>query len=120
MSRPKDTAEKLERILNAWRTLAPDKSFGGMTLAQFEAACAPSHTTRQDIAELEDKLTQALAARDAADAHTASKIQLAINGILADPTERADSALYEACGYTPDRDRKTGLHRNKHKEPDTK
>ena len=45
MSRPKDTAEKLERILNAWRTLAPDKTFGGMTLKQFEDTCDPSRTT---------------------------------------------------------------------------
>ena len=30
------------------------------------------------------------------------------------------SALYEAMGYTPKRDRKSGLHRSKHKEPDTK
>jgi hypothetical protein len=119
MPRPKDIEEKLERILNAWRTLAPDKSFGGMTLAQFETACAPSRTARQTIAELEDKLKQALAARDTADINTTSKIQLAINGILADPTEGPDSALIEACGYTRKSARKTGLTR-KHKEPATK
>jgi hypothetical protein len=119
MSRPKDTKEKLARILNAWRTLAPDKSFGGMTLAQFEAACAPSSTTRALIAELEDRLAQAHADRDAADTVTASKLQLVVNGILADPTEGADSALYEAIGYTRKSERKTGLTR-KRKEPEKK
>ena len=119
MSRPKDIEEKLERVLNAWRTLAPDKSFGGMTLAQCEAACAPSSTSRARIAELEDRLRQAQAERDAADAVTASKLQLVINGILADPTEGSDSALYEASGYTRKSERKTGLTR-KRKEPEKK
>ena len=39
MPSPKEIEEKYERMINAWRTLAPDKSFGGMTLAQFETAC---------------------------------------------------------------------------------
>jgi hypothetical protein len=29
---PKDNEEKLRRILNAWKTLAADKAFGGMTV----------------------------------------------------------------------------------------
>ncbi|HYX41101.1 MAG TPA: Smr/MutS family protein [Pyrinomonadaceae bacterium] len=101
MSRPKDIEEKLERVLNAWRTLAPDKSFGGMTLAQCEAACAPSSTTRARIAELEDRLRQAQAERDAADAVTASKLQLVINGILADTpfVERFTDAPPDAGGW---------------------
>ncbi|MDT7779002.1 MAG: hypothetical protein QOC99_1514 [Acidobacteriota bacterium] len=119
MSRPKDIEEKLERILNAWRTLAPDKSFGGMTLAQFETACAPSSTTRAHIVELQARLTEALADRDTADDNTASKIQLAVAGVLADPTEGPDSTLYEAFGYTRISARKTGLTR-KTKEPSKK
>jgi len=39
---PKDNEEKLDQILNAWKTLASDKTFGGMTVEQFEAAIAPS------------------------------------------------------------------------------
>jgi len=118
VSRIKDTEEKLQRIRNAWRTLAPEKSFGGMTLAQFEAACAPSNETRAEIAELQDKTTQAMARRDAADDVTASKMQLAVAGVLADPTEGADSALYAAFGYTRRSERKTGLTR-KSREPAT-
>lgn len=33
---PKDIQERYHRILTAWKTLAPGKSFGGLTLAQFE------------------------------------------------------------------------------------
>lgn len=116
MPRQKNIEERLERIINAWRTLAPNKSFGGMTLAQLEAATAPSKTTRARIAELQDQLVQAIADRDAADDETAVKIQLVVNGVLADPTEGADSALYAAFGYTRKSERKTGLTR-KRKEP---
>ena len=111
MSRPKDIEERLERFLSAWRTLAPDKSFGGMTLAQFEAATAPSKQTRAELEELEDKKTSAIARRDTADENTATKMQLVVNGVRADPTEGPDSALYAAFGYTPNSARKTGLTR---------
>ena len=39
MTAPKDTIEKLDRMVNAWRTLEPSKTLGGMTLAQVE--CCP-------------------------------------------------------------------------------
>jgi len=111
MSGPKDIENKLERFLNAWRTLAPDKSFGGMTLAQFEAATTPSREARAELEELEDRKTRAIAKRDAADSVSTSKMQLVVNGVRADPSEGADSALYAALGYTPDSSRKTGLTR---------
>ena len=118
MPHPKGIEEKMERTVNSWRTLAPDKTFGGMTLAQFETATAPSKTTRVLIVELQDKLAQAIANRDAADAETAAKIQFVVNGVRADPTEGPDSALYAALGYTRESERKTGLTR-KRKEPAT-
>jgi hypothetical protein len=113
MPSPKDNEQRMERILTAWRTLAPDKSFGGMTLAQFDTACAPARTARQHIDELEDKLTQEIATRDVADAVVAGKTQLVVAGVLADPTEGPDSALIEAFGYTRKSARKTGLTRKR-------
>ncbi|MBA3805852.1 MAG: hypothetical protein H0X14_09115 [Acidobacteria bacterium] len=64
---PKDNEQKMQRMLNAWETLAPDKSFGGMTLAQFQAAAAPAQAARQRIDDLEDQLKQALTDREDAD-----------------------------------------------------
>jgi hypothetical protein len=111
----------MERMINAWRTLAPDKTFGGMTLAQFEAAAAPCRNSRQRIAQLEDQLTQEIATRERADDDFAAKARLVVAGVLADPTEGADSALYQAFGYTRESDRKTGLTRRKFvKEPTEK
>lgn len=116
-SGPKENELKMRRILSAWETLAPDKSFGGMTLAQFQAAVQPALDARQQIDDLQDQLKQAFANRDRADDEVLVKAQLVVNGVLADPTEGPDSALYEAFGYTPKRERKSGLTRKRNKPP---
>jgi hypothetical protein len=119
MPSPKDIEDKIERMLNAWRTLAPTKKFGGMTLDDFETACAPSRTARARLADIQDQEKQAIADREHADENTLTTIQYFVNGVLADPTEGPDSALYGAFGYTPKSARKTGLTR-KRKEPEEK
>jgi hypothetical protein len=60
-----------------------------------------------------------MADRDEADESTLGKMQLVVNGVLADPTEGPDSALYAAFGYTRKSERKTGLTR-KRTEPAAK
>ena len=105
-------------MLNAWRTLAPDKSFGGMTVAQFEAtAVAPAKSARKRRDDLEDQLTQAITDRENADQAFNVKAQMVVNGVLADPTEGPDSALYEAFGYTRKAERKSGLTRKRSQTP---
>jgi hypothetical protein len=114
---PKTNQQKMERMLNAWETLAPGKSFGAMTLAQFQAAAQPAQAARQRIEDLEDQLTQAINEREAADEQFLAKAQLVVNGVLADPTEGPDSALYEAFGYTRKSERRSGLTRKSNKPP---
>src|SRR5215204_4096327 len=84
---PKNTEEKIERMLNAWRALAPNKNFGGMTLAQFEALAGPSLDARRLIDDLDNRRTQATAERDRADEAFNARAQLVVAGVLADPTE---------------------------------
>jgi len=112
---PKDNLEKIQRMLTAWEALAPDKSFGGMTLAQFRAVAQPSLDTRQRIASLEEQLNQEQANRDAADELFLGKAQLVVAGVLADPEEGPDSALYEGFGYEAIRSRASGLTRKSKK-----
>ena len=116
---PKENLSKLQRILNAWETLAPNKSFGGMTLAQFQAAVQPSQDARQQIEDLEDQRTQAITNRDRADADSLAKAQQVVAGVLADSTEGPDSALYEAMGYRRKSERKSGLTRKRNTPPTT-
>ena len=114
---PKDNLEKINRMINAWETLAPDKTFGGMTLAQFKNVAKPCYDTREHQDDLEDQMKQSIAQREAADENFNDKAQLVVAGVLADPTEGANSALYQAFGYTRKDDRKSGLTRKKNQPP---
>jgi hypothetical protein len=114
----KSIEETIDRMTNAFRTLAPDKIFGGMSLAQFEAALAPARDARQRIEDLDNQRTQAVADRQAADEVAHVRMQQLVNGVRADPDFGPDSALYEALGYTRDSERKSGLTRNRTDKPD--
>jgi hypothetical protein len=114
---PREIEQRSERTLNAWEALAPEKSFGGMTLAQFRVVVQATRDARRRIDDLEAQLQQAMADREAADEAFVAKAQLVVNGVLADPTEGADSALYEALGYTRKSERKSGLTRKKATAP---
>lgn len=108
---PKSTEEKMNRMLNAWEELATDKSFGGITLAQFRDIAKPCQQSRERIAVLEAQRTQTISDREDADLIFEEKAQQVVNGVLADPNFGPDSALYEAFGYTPRRERRSGLTR---------
>jgi len=110
---PKEIENKLSRAISSWETLAPAKSFAGLTLAEFKTQTADSFSARETIANLERQLTQALNDRDAADEASLALLQRVVNGILADPTEGPDSSLIEAMGRVRQSERKTGLTRKK-------
>jgi len=114
---PGSKEQKMDTILNAWENLASGKVFGGMTLPQFQAVCAPAKAAREKIEDLEDQLSAALVERDQADDAVAAKIELIVNNVRADPDHGSNSALYEAMGYTRKSDRKTGLTQKKKTPP---
>ena len=108
---PKSNEEKMRQMLNAWETLAPNKSFGGMTLDQFKTATARPLNARDAVNDLQDRLSAAINTRDDEDATWLPISQMVIAGVLADPTEGPNSALYEAMGYRRKSERKSGLTR---------
>lgn len=118
MPSPKDFEQKMERMLNAWRALAPEKTFGTMTLSQFEAVAAPAQAARRRIIDLTEQLSKVIGERDAADRAFALRAQQVVAGVLADPTEGPDSALYQAFGYKRKSDRKSGLTRKRNHAPE--
>jgi len=119
MPQPKSTLEKLNRVVSGWETIAPGKSFGGMTLAQLKAALKPSFNTRDELRALENQVQSKQVERDNADAESLRLIQRVINGVIGDPEEGPDSDLYESFGYTRKSERKTGLTRKKQSGGDT-
>lgn len=110
---PRKIEDKISEMTTAWQELAGGKSFGGMTLPQFQAAVADSLGTRTQIGQLQQQLTAAMDQRDDADRVSLEKIQLVVNGVLADPTEGPNSSLYEGMGYTRKSERASGLTRKK-------
>jgi len=113
MSQPKNTIEKLNSIINGWETHAPDKSFGGMTLAQFKAKVQPSFDTRDELRVLDSQAQSKRIERDNSDKESLRVVQLVVNGVVGDPEEGPDGDLYESFGYTRTSQRKTGLTRKK-------
>lgn len=111
MNSPKETSDRIAKAIEAWEDLAPDKSFGGMTLEQFKARVKPSLDTRDTLMAVKNALIDAQMTRSHSDADSLLAVQQVVNGVKADPTEGEDSALYEACGYVPKSKRKSGLSR---------
>lgn len=112
-SSPKENEEKMLKILRAWRTLAPTKKFGGLTVAQFETQVNKSLAPRTRLEQIEDEKLQQIALRESEDAATMRDAQFVVNGVLADSEFGDDSALYEAFGYVRKSDKKSGLTRKK-------
>ena len=105
---PSEVEGKLGKVLSAWESEAPDKSFGGMTLDQFKTAVKPSVDARTTIDDLDNQMTVALDARADADKVTGPLILKVVNGVRGDPAFGDDSALYESMGYIRKSARKSG------------
>ena len=108
---PNRMEDKIESILRAWETLRLDKTFGGMTLAQFKTSLEPSFATRALLDRLADQTRAALGGRDAADRASNDMISLIVNAVKGDPAEGDDGELCKAMGYVCKSERKSGLHR---------
>lgn len=113
MSGPKQIETDTNKITTAWTTLAPDASFGGLTLAQYKTKVKPSLDARAQIETLNHQLTAATDARDDADAATQAVNQKVVKGVAGDVNYGDDSDLYEAMGYVRKSERKSGLSRKK-------
>lgn len=110
--------ERLDEVLNAWTTLRPEKSFAGLTVAQFKQIVQPSYDTRASIASLEAQMTSEYNKRNDADEKAMLVLNRIVSGVKADPEEGDNSDLYKAMGYTRRSERSSGLHRSKVAESD--
>ncbi len=110
---PRQSESRINQTLNAWTILRPDKSFAGLSLAQFEARMKPSLDARAAIRALESQLLAAQNQRDDADKTALATIALVVNAVKGDPAEGEDGELYEAMGYVRKSERKSGLRRGK-------
>jgi hypothetical protein len=110
--------DRIEDIRAAWRALAPDSKFAGMTLEEFEAAVKPPETLRAEIKALEKQLEGKKTARSDADKAAGAILELVIDSLRGTPGFGRDSDLYRACGYVRKSERKSGLIRRPKKDSD--
>ena len=110
---PKEYETKYTRFLNALKTLAPNKTFGGVAVSAFETQTEKSDAPRERIAAKYDEIKQDEVERDPEALVTMKMCEMIKNGVVADPEYGDDSALYEALGYIRKSDRKSGLTRKK-------
>ena len=109
---PKDTEEKLRKMINSWEQLAPTKKFA-VTLDEFKAGLKPSFDVREAIADLDEQRTKAFDDRDDFDDASMELAQRVVNAILADESEGKNSSLLEGFGRIRDSEKKSGLTRKK-------
>lgn len=105
------TKDRIQRFRVAWRELAADESFGGMTLAQFEAATEPPLALRADIESLEKQLQGKKTSRSNADREAMELLDMVVNSVKGTPGFGPDSPLYRALGYIRKSERRSGLSR---------
>ena len=110
---PKQLADNTDKIITAWKTIAPDATFAGMTLAQYQIKVKPSVDARATLAGLKEETIAAEVARDKADKVTNPTNQLVVNAVKGDPNFGDDSDLYAGMGYVRKSARASGLSRKK-------
>ena len=108
----KRNIDKVKQVVIAWETLAPAKTFGGLTLEQFKARTKPSFDLRNQIDVLDNQSIDVSTRRNDADTTSNSAALLVVNAVKGDPEHGEDSALYAAMGYVRKSDRQSGLMRN--------
>ena len=108
---PKKVAGKLQKLIDAWTTLRPTKSFAEMTLEQFKAKVQPSLDTRDQLVTVRTQATDHRTQRLLSDDASLGLVQLVVNSVKGDPNEGEDGSLYAAMGYVPKNARRSGLTR---------
>jgi hypothetical protein len=108
---PKKVAAKLQRLIDAWGTVRPAKTFAGMTLEQFKAKVQPSLTARDQLKNLRTQTTDSQVQRQHSDAASLEAVLLVVNAVKGDPDEGENGSLYTTMGYIPKNQRRSGLTR---------
>ena len=103
--------ERIESFSVAWRELAPDATFAGMTLSEFEEATVAPLSIRDEITAVAKQLEGKKTERSLADEAASEVLDLVVNSVRGTPGFGEDSALYRAFGYVRKSERKSGLTR---------
>jgi len=112
MNGPKQTADDLGTLTDAWTRLAPNDQFAGLTVDQFKTAIQPALTARDQLAQIELDYNHQLTTRMTADAAANTVYKRVVYGIRSHPSYGDNSGLIRALGYVTDMERASGLTRS--------
>lgn len=104
----KTVSLRREQFLASWLEFAPDVTFAGLTLAQFEDKSKTPLDARKSIREVQTKLRGLLLDRDKADELLNQDLILIAHAIRGNELFGEDCAFYRSLGFIPKSERKTG------------
>lgn len=103
------TAERIDKVADAWAKMRPDKRFFGMSLAEFQKILEPFANACAELADLQVQVQHALCKREVAMTAAIEAVGNVVAGVKGDINEGSNGELYAAMGYVTDDRRRTGL-----------
>lgn len=106
-------SQRRDQFLASWREYAPEATFAGFSLAQFETESMKPLEIRNRMVAARTQLGGMKLERDKTDETHSEMLTAIANGIRADPTHGPDSPLYRSLGFIPKSERKRPQSRKK-------
>ena len=100
--------QKVKDIAAAWEEHAPDATFGGMTLTQFNNKVKASLDARAESTSLKLQRRAKRGEIVSSDATSRFAARMVVNAVEGDPAHGPDSALLAGMGFVPDSLKKSG------------
>lgn len=99
---------KRAQFLSSWAEYAQDRSFAGMTLAEFETKSEVPFAVRKELAAARTKANGLILEREKADDSLNEDLILIAHAIRAEKDFGEDCPLYRSLGFVPKSERKAG------------
>jgi len=111
-------SQRRDQFLSSWQEFAPDVTFAGISLAQFEEESKKPLDVRKDMADATTKLKGLMLKRDKADASLNDEVILIAHAIRGNPEFGEDCEFYRSLGFIPKSERKKATQGRKKAAPD--
>ena len=111
-------SQRRAQFLSSWREFAPDVTFAGFTLAQFEEESTKPLDVRKEMVDAKTKVKGLKLKRDKADEVQTGVFVLIAHAVRGHEQFGEDCALYRSLGFIPKSERKTGTRGRNKASPD--
>lgn len=110
----KTVSARRSQFIASWREYAPDETFAGISLEQFEESTLAPLETRARLVEARTKISGLQLERNQADRAMNDTMVIVAHAIRGNPAYGEDGPFYRSLGYIPKSERRSGRsHRTK-------